>query len=116
MWDIESWCERPGLSVKYQSHCNKQVVDIARMQNSNKYTHVVVRTDLSSKELHRQAGVYMMVISRSLDGVMVSTLARNARDVGSIHSLGTMFLIFITPTTLVAGTMIPGQAACCMVV
>ena len=31
---------------------------------------------------------------------MVSTLAWNGRDVGSIPALGTIFPIFITPTTL----------------
>ena len=35
-----------------------------------------------------------------------STLARNARDVGSIPSLVTIFPIFVTPMTLVAVTMI----------
>ena len=35
-----------------------------------------------------------------------STLARNARDVGSIPTLGTMLLIFLTLTILVAMTMI----------
>ena len=50
---------------------------------------VVVCTDLSGKEPHIHIGM-----SRSLCGVMVSTLARNARDVGSIPALGTTF-----PTT-----------------
>ena len=57
-----------------------------------------------------------MVISGSLGGVLLSTLAWNARDVGSIPGLGTVFPIFITPTTLVAMTMDPVQATCCMVV
>ena len=47
-----------------------------------------------------------VVILVSICGVMVSTLAWNARDVGSIPALGTEFGSFITPTTLVAVTMI----------
>ena len=38
-----------------------------------------------------------MVISWRLGGEMVSTLGWNARDVGSIPALGTIFHIFITP-------------------
>ena len=37
----------------------------------------------------------------SLGGVMVNTLANNARDVGSIPILGVIFSNFITPMTLV---------------
>ena len=37
---------------------------------------------------------------------MVTILAQNARDVSLIPALGKMFPIFITPTTLVAVTMI----------
>ena len=37
-----------------------------------------------------------MVTSGSIGGVMVNTLAQNARGVGSIHTLGTIFPIFIT--------------------
>ena len=40
-----------------------------------------------------------MVISGSLGGVMVSTLAWNAIPVGSILALGAVFPIFITPMT-----------------
>ena len=47
-----------------------------------------------------------MVISGSLVGVMVSTLAQHARDDWSIHALGAIFPIFITPMTLVAMSMI----------
>ena len=42
----------------------------------------IVYTDLSRKELYRQ--VVRMVTPGSLGGGMVSTLAWNARDVGSI--------------------------------
>ena len=43
---------------------------------------------------------------RNHDPEMVSALTQNARDVSSIPALGTMFPIFITPTTLVAMTTI----------
>ena len=61
---------------------------------------VVVCTNLSGKEPHRQAGIGKVVTSGSLGDVMVSTLAQNARGVGSIPALGTIFPIFITSTTL----------------
>ena len=38
-----------------------------------------------------------VVTSGSQCGVMASTLAQNASDVGIIHSLGGIFMIFITP-------------------
>ena len=60
---------------------------------------VVVCTDLGGKELHRQDGVRMVVTSGKPTWCNRSTLARNARDVGSGPALGTVFLIFITPTT-----------------
>ena len=40
-----------------------------------------------------------VVTAGTLGGVMVSTLVRNARDVGSISALGTRFPMSITPTT-----------------
>ena len=43
---------------------------------------VVVCNEFSGKEPHREVGVGRVVISRSLGGVMVSTLVQNARDVG----------------------------------
>ena len=58
---------------------------------------VVVYTDLSGKELHRQT----WVISGSLGGVMVSRVARTARDVALVFALDIKFPIFITPMTLV---------------
>ena len=42
-----------------------------------------------------------------------STLAQNARTVGSSHAIGTIFPIFITPTVLVPW---PGSCTSCMVV
>ena len=50
---------------------------------------------------HIQVSVGSMVTAGSLGGVMVSTLTRNARDVGSISALGPVFPIFIIPMTLV---------------
>ena len=40
-------------------------------------------------------------VTESLDGVMVSTQARNSIDVGSIPALGVLFPLFNTPVTLV---------------
>ena len=47
-----------------------------------------------------------VVTSGSLDGVMVSTVAQNARDVVLIPALNIIFLILITAMTLVAMAMI----------
>ena len=57
------------------------------------------------QEPHKQVGVGSIVTSGSLGGDMVSILAQNAWDVGSIPAFGTIFPIFITPTTLVAVPM-----------
>ena len=57
---------------------------------------VVVCTDLSDMKSHRQEGVGTVVTSESLGGVMISTLARNARHVDSLSTLGTIFPIFVT--------------------
>ena len=62
-------------------------------------TSVVVCTDLFDKELHRLEEVGRVVTSGSIGDVMVSKLAQNARDVGSIP-------IFIPLMILVAMTMI----------
>ena len=63
------------------------------------HTVVVVCTGLpvSGKEPYRQVGVGKVIRSGSLGGVMVSTLARNARDMGLIASLGAIFSIFYHP-------------------
>ena len=45
-------------------------------------------------------GVDRVMTQGSLCDVIVSTLAWNGRDVGSIPTLGAIFSIFITPTTL----------------
>ena len=47
-----------------------------------------------------------VVTSRSISGEMVITLAQNARDVGSIPTLGATFPTLITPTTLICMTRI----------
>ena len=52
---------------------------------------VVVCTHLSGKEPHRQVGVGRVVESGSLGGVMISTLAEIARDVGLISALELYF-------------------------
>ena len=59
-------------------------------------TSVIVNTDLSCKEPHRNVSVVNKVISGSLGGVMVSTLILNVRDVGSIPTPGKIFPVFIT--------------------
>ena len=63
-------------------------------------TSVVVCIDLSGKDLYRQVGVIRVVTSGSLGGVIVCTLAWNARDMGSISVQGTIFPVFITPATV----------------
>ena len=52
---------------------------------------MVVCTDLSDKN-----GMGKVIRSGNLGGVMVITMARNAKDVGSIPALGSIFPIFIT--------------------
>ena len=58
---------------------------------------VVICTHLSGKELETGRRVSSVVTSGRLGCVMVITLAWNTRDVGSIPTLGAIFLIFITP-------------------
>ena len=62
---------------------------------------VVVCNDLSNKELHTQVDVCEMVISGSLGGDIVNTLALNARYVGSIPALSTLFPIFFSFATTI---------------
>ena len=69
--------------------------------NEQNQRTVVVCTDLSGKEPNNQVTVGSMVKSGSLGGVMASTQARAAKDVGSISCSSKIFLIFITLTTLV---------------
>ena len=61
---------------------------------------VVGYTDLSGKGLHRQIGI---VVTSESNG---SILAQNGRDVGSIPTLGAIFPIFISPTTIIWGERI----------
>ena len=58
---------------------------------------VVVCTDLSGKEPHRQVGVGRLVTSCNLGGVMAQILAWYARDMDLIPTLVAIFPIFITP-------------------
>ena len=51
-------------------------------------------------------GMDKVVTSASLVGELISTLAWNARDVGSTPTLGTIYPILITPVTLVTLNMI----------
>ena len=49
--------------------------------------NVVVCTNLSGKELHRQVGVGRVLASGCLGGVMVSTLARDIRGMLSTRAM-----------------------------
>ena len=60
---------------------------------------VVVWTDLSGRVPHRHVGKNGVLLLGSLGGLMNSTLTQNARDVASIHALGGIFPILITPMT-----------------
>ena len=59
----------------------KNSITVSKNYNSRE-TSVVVSTELSDKEPHRQVGTDRMVTSGCLSGVMVSTLAQIAKDVG----------------------------------
>ena len=62
---------------------------------------VVVCIKHSHKEPYRQIAKDRVASLERLDGEIVSTLAQNARDVGSIPALGAIFPIFITPITFI---------------
>ena len=62
-------------------HQTKYVYELFKSFNSRE-TSVVICTDLSGKEPHRQVGVAKVVTSGSLDGVMVSPLAQNHKRCG----------------------------------
>ena len=57
---------------------------------------ILVGADITGKELHRRGYMCSTVTSGSLGDEMVSSLAQNARDMGSILLLGIVFPIFIT--------------------
>ena len=57
-----------------------------------------------------------MVASQNLSGVMVSTVDRKARGVGSIPDLGAIFAIFIKTHDTGCRDEDPVQTVCCMVV
>ena len=63
-------------------------------------------TDLSGKELDRQVAKSIAVTPGKPTWCNGSTLALNARTGSLSYALGAIFHIFITPTTLVAVTMI----------
>ena len=73
------------------SVCNRKLP--FKMLASSSGTNAVLCTDLSGKESHRRG---RMVTSESLGGALISTVAQNARDVGSIPTLYTIFPIFFT--------------------
>ena len=75
------------------------IVTIKKTYNSRGMS-VVACTDLWGKELHRQVGMGIGGDIREPMWCNGSTLARNARDVGLIPVLSTIFPIFITPTTV----------------
>ena len=84
----------PCICVCMYGHC----LNVCNFKANNaKVMSVVVCTNLSGKKPHRQVDMDKVVASRSLGGVMVSTLAWDARDLGSIPALGAMLPIFITP-------------------
>ena len=66
----------------------------------NRLTNVVVCIYFSGKDPHRQVVVGRVVAKGNLGDVMVSTLAQNARGVGSIPDLGAICPVFIIPTTI----------------
>ena len=55
--------------------CMYVIVNIRRLKFMGGGTNVVVYLDISGKELQRQVGVSRVVISGSLGGVMIRTLA-----------------------------------------
>ena len=61
---------------------------------------LVVCTDLSGKERHRQVGMDRVMTSRSPGGVMISTLVWDTGGVGSNPALGATFPISLTPMTV----------------
>ena len=67
--------------------------------HNSRWTSVVVCTDVSGNEPVRQVSVVRVIALGSLGGIMVSTLLRNAKGVGSNPSLETLFPTCINPTT-----------------
>ena len=56
--------------------------------------NVYAFVDLSDKGPHRQVGVDRVVIAGILGCLMVSNMARSARNMGSILALGLIFPIY----------------------
>ena len=94
-----------GFILQYQVLLSVLYIPLYHCLCSNKCI-VVLCTYLSEKEPHRQVGISMVQSSGTLYGVIVNILSWNARNVGSIPALGTIFPISMTPTTLVAAIMI----------
>ena len=66
------------------SHSFRQVASSLYPEITSLIYYVVVCIDLSGKELHRQVSMDKVVTSDILGGVMVRTLAWNARNVDLI--------------------------------
>ena len=63
--------------------------------------NIVLCIDISGKEPHRQVDMGRVVTSGNLGGMLICTLTMNERAVGSIPTLATIFIIFITPITVI---------------
>ena len=100
IWE-RRWCngEHTGLECKRRGFdsCSRRIIfHFHHPPQHMYYTTVIVCTDLSGKESHRQVGMGRVITSRSLGSVMVRTLSRNARDVGSNPALCASFPICFT--------------------
>ena len=91
---VQLYCFHNGVIFQSAYQCYVKLKLIYRQDT------VVVNTDLQGKELHRQVGVGIVMISGKPKLCNGSTPAWNARDAGSVPTLGTIFPIFITPTTV----------------
>ena len=86
--------------------------DLFGLKLNDQYRGVVDLWRWSVREV-LQVGIRWMATSVNVGGVVVITLAQNAKDVCSIAARGTIFPIFITLTTLVDHG--PIQGTCCTV-
>ena len=64
---------------------------------SSNVMSAVVCTDLSGKEPHKEVDIDRVIASGSLGGVIVSSVARTAKELGSIPTLGAIFPTFTLP-------------------
>ena len=74
----------PPFLIFYQAIC----CQYAENKMSKSDASVVVCTDLSGKEPHRQLDVDRVMTSVRIGGIMVGTLSRNAGDIGLISGPG----------------------------